>query len=100
LGLAVTFLPIIAGLRFIDFESPNPVFMTALGHFLYWPLSALHLAGIDCVGSDKVASTLACVGIALLTDVFIYSVLCFSLLSWTKCFVTSSGPNVTATSNP
>jgi hypothetical protein len=88
LGLTVTFLPILLGLRFIDFESPNPVYTTALGQFLYWPLSALDLIGIDCVSADKVASPMACVGIALVIDMFVYSGLCFLVLTWPKRFKT------------
>jgi hypothetical protein len=86
LGLTVTFLPIIAALTFIDFGSPNPVYMTVLGHFLYWPLSALDVGGIDCVGVDRVAGTMGCVGIALAIDILSYLALCFFLLSWPKRF--------------
>ena len=88
LGLTVTFLPIIAASRFIDFESPDPAYMTVLGHFLYWPLSALSLSGIDCVGPDKVAGTMGCVGIALAIDILVYSALSFLMLSWPKRFKT------------
>ena len=84
LGLTFTFLPIIGSLIFINLESPNPIYMTVLGHFLYWPLSALEVAGINCVDADKVVSTTACVRIALLIDLFTYSAICFAGLWWAK----------------
>ncbi len=81
LGGAITFLPLILQAVFLDPDSPNLSTMRFVATFLYWPSSFLRWGGLDCPNADSIADKLTCAGIALTVDIFIYSALCFALLT-------------------